>query len=452
MKKFFLLSLVALMATVGCADLNSGDSSLQDSTTNPTSDVITSEDHTSEQNTTTETITSEELSSEDLQSSEINSSSEEVVTSETPSSEAPTSSEGSSSSENKPLDIDYPSTNLFIDEAYETSYYVNPASYNIPEVVPTSDPYYSIDTASERTNFHTNNFNRATSYEDAMYRTNHYLISGDVKDTADDANYDLNHIPFRKYRELAKYRIDEGYYTYRPNGDFESYTINNLEGKVKKIYYGAAYVTLEDVAAYVFAFLDAPANWSSNKTGSIGNWGIYKRFNDSYFSANTDKYKYEPDVPRTDFDGRYEGEGVYKYYEMDFGYTQTGWTLGYSTYSKPYNNGSSITRGAVRLVYTARTTDNEIGAKYIPLEHRHVFLTMNHYNDFIEYLNYENGWGIPFGWMSAGNEYVSGMNNGDQYGKGYYEFDEIIPKTTYEQNMVYRYSYQNVLELANYLY
>ena len=106
------------------------------------------------------------------------------------------------------------------------------------------------------------------------------------------------------YKNLAAYRIDEGQYEYNPDLSFKSYTINNLEGKNKDIYYGAAYVTLEDVAAYLFAFAEAPANWKSSKSTSVStNWDVYERANNSYFSANTDDYMYEPDVPRTDFDG-----------------------------------------------------------------------------------------------------------------------------------------------------
>ena len=36
---------------------------------------------------------------------------------------------------------------------------------------------------------------------------------------------------------------------------------------------------------------------------------------------------------------------------------------------------------------------------------RYVFYTYNHYNDFQEYLNYDNGFSIRFGNESAGNQY-----------------------------------------------
>ena len=432
MKKLFLLTLGLLITLTACefVPISEPSSSFEQ----PTSGNISStSDGTTSGVSNTSIISSEDGATSFPITSGSNSTSEPSLSSEI-------------------HDIDTPPNSPFIDENYATSFLYNPASYDVVETIPTTNPYAAIDTKAERTSFHNpSSFVRATSYEDAMYRTEHYLISGDIKDTPLDANFDINHLPNRQYRDLAKYRIDEGVYEYDNEGGFKSYTINNLEGKVKKVFYGAAYVTLEDVAAYVFAFADAPSNWSSSKSGSIGNWGIYKRFNNSYFSANTDEYQFEPDVPRTDFSGRYSGEGIYKYYEMDFGYTETGWDLGYSTYSKPYNNGSSITRGPVRLVYTAADTSDNRGAKYIPMDHRHVFLTYNHYNDFIEYLNYENGWGIPFGWMSAGNEYCSGMSSGSSFGKGYYEFDNPNPKTTYDDYMVYRITKNDGLALINYL-
>ncbi len=416
MKKTFLLSLSSMMILSSCA--------LVPITSNNPSENI-SGDITSE---STSTSNSNSGTSEDVSTTQVPSTSEDISTSE--------------SSEENSISIEIPPQETFIDEQYVSQHHYDEAGYDIEEFVPTSDPYYSIDTEAEREAFHESGYTRASSYEDAMYRTNRYLLSGDTSDTPSSANYAINHLPNRRLRDLANYRIDEGQYEYNPDQSFRSYTINQLDGKVKKIYYGAAYITLEDVAAYVFAFADAPANWKASKSSSVYEWGIYERSNNTYFSADTDQYKFEPDVPRTDFNGRYEGEGIYQYYEMDFGYTQTGWTLGYTTYNEVYNNGYSITRGPVRLVYTAMDTDDNRGAKYIPMDHRHVFLTYNHYNDFIEYLNYENGWGIPFGWMSAGNEYCGGMYS-SSYGLGYYDFVDPAPKTTYEDHPLHRVDYQD---------
>ena len=188
------------------------------------------------------------------------------------------------------------------------------------------------------------------------------------------------------------------------------------------------------MAAYLFAFCEAPINHdydkSSGQSEAISDWWLFGRVNNSYFNGDTNYYKYEPDAPNADQGGRYYGEGYYRYHEMDFGYSETNWSLGNTTYYNPYNNGTKITRGAIRFVFTASTTDYEYGAKFIPIEDRHVFLTINHYNDFIEYLNYESGWGTPYGWMSAGNAYCGGLNR-NNYGLSYYEFVNPQPKTTY---------------------
>ncbi len=360
-------------------------------------------------------------------STSIPSSSEEVSLN---SSDSVTSNEEElSESTSEPVDETY------IDDYFDREFYYDPKGYNIPLEIPESNPYINIDTPEERNIFYNSNYNRATSYEDAMFRTSAKLISGDIKDTPLDVSYPLNHLPNRSYRALNQYRINEGVYEYHTNGDFKSYTINNLEGKVKKIYFGAGYVALEDVAAYLFAFGQGPANYSSSKSGSaqssiIDTWGEYGRVNDAYYSSDVTEYLYEPSLPHTDNGGE-RGPDMYDYYELDFGYTMTPWGYGVQS-NVPYNDGNRITRGTVRFVYSARTYLEERGAKYIPVEHRHVFLTFNHYNDFVEYLNYEGGWGKPFGWMSAGNEYVSGMR-GSQYGPGYYDFVDPIPQTDYPE-------------------
>lgn len=388
-KNKIILALLVSVFLIGCQGNNSSSSS-ENSSLTPSSSLPSSEVSSE---TSSASSSNSSNSSQSSSSSQIPSSSDIPSSSETPSSSEP------------------------------------PVSEWIPE----TDPYAGIDTNSERQAFYLDDYVRARSYEDAQYRTSHGLISGDIKDSNSDV-FDIVHNPSTRYEALKGYKLHQGTYTYDNEGNFRSYTINTISGTPKTIYYGGGYVTLEDVAAYLFAFCEVPENnkydKSRGQSASISKWWKYGRVNNSYFSANTDQYKYEPDVPRTDFDGQYEGEGIYRYYEMDFGYTELGWKLGYSTYNTPYNTGSKITRGAVRFVFTATDTDYNLGAKYIPIEHRHVFLTNNHYNDFIEYLNYENGWGQPFGWMSAGNEYCSGMSSSN-YGKGYYDFDNPIPPTLY---------------------
>ena len=82
---------------------------------------------------------------------------------------------------------------------------------------------------------------------------------------------------------------------------------------------------------------------------------------------------------------------------MDIGTTGTDCDPSYPV--KIYNNGSSITRGAARIVYSYSDLN---GNKVIDLDERYVFYTYNHYNDFQEYLNYYGGWGEMFGNITGG--------------------------------------------------
>ena len=179
-------------------------------------------------------------------------------------------------------------------------------------------------------------------------------------------------------RNTATYFSDDG----------STYTVVNAYGEeVLKIYKGGGYITLEEVAAYVYAFGEIPANYDANKNNKTvssspkSEWGKYLRLNDSNFSGSTTKYPYEPELPNISGCG-----GSLKYYEIDIG-TTAG-----------YNNGTKISRGAARIVYvkfdgSRRITD--------PNE-RYVFYTYNHYNDFQEYLNYYGGWGEMFGNVTGG--------------------------------------------------
>jgi hypothetical protein len=136
-----------------------------------------------------------------------------------------------------------------------------------------------------------------------------------------------------------------------------------------------------------------PANYTSKKSVKPQNsiWGEYLRLNHSNFTGDTSKYPYEPELP--DITGC--GGDLY-YYEMDIGTTGTV-TPGYST--KPYNNGTTITRGAARLVYARQDKNRN---HIIEDDEVYVFYTCNHYNDFREYLNYYGGWGEIFGNITGG--------------------------------------------------
>lgn len=356
-KKLLLLTTFSSLLILSSCNL---DSSLSSSSSENKEEQTESTLTTNSEETTSESI---EISTESiestLESTEPTIEDTEEITEEVSSTE---------SSESSEEDIEQ---TYFIDDEFYREYAYH--DYDLETYAPTSDPYTHIQTEYDRADFYNYNYHRATSYEDAVFRTRHGLISGDIKDTPENYSYDINHLPDRIYRNYATYRVNEGIYEYDQEGEFLSYTINNVDGKTKKIYYGAGYVTLEDVAAYLFAFAEAPANVHNNKNNNaqkaiINSWGEYGRVNNSYYSSDTMDYLYEPALPETDNGlGKDRNEHL-DYFEMDFGFTQTPWGYGVESY-EPYNNGYSITRGTVRFVYTARRQlDNKLGAKYIPLE------------------------------------------------------------------------------------
>jgi hypothetical protein len=181
--------------------------------------------------------------------------------------------------------------------------------------------------------------------------------------------------------------------------------LDHCGNEVLRVHKDGGYITLEEVAAYMYAFGGAggslPANYTSKKSGHPDSspWGEYLRLNHSRFLGNTDKYPYEPELPNISGCG-----GDLQYYEMDIGTTGTE-TPGYAP--KPYVQNGKITRGAARLVYV-RQDLNRNGN--IEEDEVYVFYTHNHYNDFREYLNYYGGWGQMFGNVTGGGEYSSKTN------------------------------------------
>ncbi len=226
----------------------------------------------------------------------------------------------------------------------------------------------------------------AGSYQEALDRTQNGELSG-YPYVPDQAPIVSEYRPM----EDGKYiKNNDPYYL-----DDNTYVVVDAYGReVFRIYRGGAYISLEEVAAYVWAFGDIPANHSTSKstkpTASI--WGEYLRVNHTKFSGDTSRYPYEPILPRISGCG-----GDFTYYEMDIGTTGTDCDPSYT--AALYNNGSRITRGAARIVY-ARFDRN--GNKIIDPDEKYVFYTYNHYNDFQEYLNYYGGWGEMFGNITGG--------------------------------------------------
>lgn len=247
------------------------------------------------------------------------------------------------------------------------------------------DPYLHVD----ETEFYTN-YTTACCHEDAQYRSAHHLMSGMLE------------VP-GQYAPLADRQPMDGSAYIRNTDSFyldngNTYVVVDCRGQeALRIHRGGAYITLEEVAAYLYAFGGGsdsfPANYTNQKLNTVGSnpWGIYLRGNYSKFSGNTKKYPYEPVLPNISGCG-----GDLQYYELDIGTTGTV-TDGYRP--AVYNDGSKITRGAARIVYTRcdLNGDGEYGSDEV-----YVFYTANHYNDFQEYLNYYGGWGQIFGNITGG--------------------------------------------------
>ena len=262
-----------------------------------------------------------------------------------------------------------------------------------PHSCPTEDPYQGVN----KEDFYAN-YEPACCNRDAMHRSKHGLLSG------------LLEVPGQHAQEAENRPQENGKFIrntaaiYLDNGN--TYLLMDSRGnEVMRIHRGGGYITLEEVAAYMYAFGGAdgslPANYTTKKDGKPGSspWGEYLRLNHSYFVGNTKRYPYEPELPNISGCG-----GDLRYYEMDIGTTGTT-TPGYAP--KPYVHGNSITRGAARLVYTRQDLN---GNGVYEENELYVFYTHNHYNDFREYLNYYGGWGEVFGNETGGGEYSSKTN------------------------------------------
>ena len=221
----------------------------------------------------------------------------------------------------------------------------------------------------------------ACCYQDALYRSDHGFLSG-LLELPDGT---VPHADFQPMNDQQYIHVTEAFY--EDNGN--TYILVDGYGvEVLRIYRGGGYITLEEVAAYMYAFggsaQDIPANYSANKKADPDDsiWGEYLRLNHTNFNYNPTKYPYEPALPNILGDG----DGKLQYYEMDIG------TAG-------YNNGTRISRGAARLVYARKDVN---GNGIFETDEVYVFFTHNHYHDFTEYLNYYGGWGETFGNQTGG--------------------------------------------------
>ena len=254
------------------------------------------------------------------------------------------------------------------------------------------DPY----TDMSREEFYAD-YTPACCNQDAANRSKHGFLSG------------LLEVPGQYAQQASDRPAQDGKYirnTAQLYLDEDTYVVVDSQGnEVLRVFRDGGYITLEEVAAYMYAFGGAdgslPANYTSKKSAKPEQsvWGEYLRLNHSRFLGNTDKYPYEPELPDISGCG-----GDLQYYEMDIGTTGTE-TPGYA--AKPYIQNGKVTRGAARIVYVRQDLN---GNGIYENNELYVFYTHNHYNDFREYLNYYGGWGEMFGNVTGGGEYSSKTN------------------------------------------
>ena len=259
---------------------------------------------------------------------------------------------------------------------------IDPEPDTTPGIVPDPD---NLPISAERDKFY-NGADPADSYEEALKRSQNGQLSG-ATTVPDQAPIISSHQPKKNgqlIRNSQPIFVDENTYV----------VVDAYGAEVFRVYRGGGYITLEEVAAYVYAFGDVPANYDSNKKAKpyASIWGEYLRVNHTAFSGDTSHYPYEPALPRISGCG-----GDFYYYEIDIGTTGNDCDPDY--YPRIYNDGNSIVRGASRIVYSRYDRNrNEITD---PNE-KYLFYTYNHYNDFQEYLNYYGGWGEMFGNITGG--------------------------------------------------
>ncbi len=231
----------------------------------------------------------------------------------------------------------------------------------------------------------------AESYEEALERSKRGEISGAT--TVPDQAPLISE--YRPQKDGAYIRNSVAYFA-----DENTYIVVDAYGsEVFRVYRGGGYITLEEVAAYLYAFGDVPANYIKGKNQSprSSEWGEYLRLNHSKFTGSVTKYPYEPALPNISGCG-----GSFQYYEVDIGTTGTDCDPSYT--SRTYNDGDRITRGAARIVYARYDVNKN---KVLEPNERFLFYTYNHYNDFREYLNYYGGWGEMFGNITGGGKLSS---------------------------------------------
>lgn len=290
---------------------------------------------------------------------------------------------------------------------------------------PLNNPYSDIDTDEEKETFYAT-YTPAHSAIDAKYRSEMGLLSGNNTDSKylpkDNAKKDTSKINSLRSKTL-------NYIVNSETNNKDAYIFYNLDGTFTPIYYEGAYWTMNETAAYLFGFGKCPINqdydkYEAKELESSKTWWKYGRVNRGFYDGPVkEKYAYES------FFVGMENKDIY-YTETDFGnstyYNETVYDEQYKPmpYIKKDNEGkyniftsTPGDRGVLRFVFTSvfenvlpraykASHASEISNEnYKNVYYNRVYYTFNHYNDWHEFLNYEDGWGQAFGNIIRGNSY-----------------------------------------------
>lgn len=174
--------------------------------------------------------------------------------------------------------------------------------------------------------------------------------------------------------------------------------VYNLNGNiVRYLKKGIYYTSLDDVASYILAFKELPANYligrnASKRTAYDNNGGEYSRIAPGFYGLDysgssydgKDNYPYQC-LPKST-DGNY--------FELDVGYTWTDEEGNVTNYA----GSTSYNRGPLRMIVYfegVRTSGEDLNTSHYNDGNPVIFFTPDHYQTCYEYSNFYRGWSKP---------------------------------------------------------
>ncbi len=216
---------------------------------------------------------------------------------------------------------------------------------------------------------------------------------GSSGETSSESSESSSSSSYESSAEQVSHILPDGAYRLprvKVNGNTaDIYQINELSGGTysctiaKTITKGEEYFEPEDVAAYYQAFDSFPVNYCYGTSSKVAknNALSYGKNGRCYFKYSYGNYHQNDYTPPL---GPWSKTGT-PYYELD---------ISTKTYNPKYNTGKAISRGIFRIVIlpaeSSTSYPNENGYDSI------CFFTRDHYDSFVEYRNFYEGWSESF--------------------------------------------------------